>query len=271
MGYNSRVSVTLSIPSWQSSVVRRRGVRAALTTVVAGLLIAGEAAARGPAGDDPDALYERRDDLAMAERAADVWTTQLAANPGDFETACKLARARHWLGEVSPRERRASHLERGMAAARVAIALEPTRADGHFWLGANMGALAGVSGVFTALRYRSAIREAFETALSRDATFAKGGAYCALGKYYNTVPVILGGSKAKSEALLRRCLASDPGSTVGHYYLAQTLVALDRPDEAHQALRAAVDGPCDPAYVPECRVWKRRSQRLLDRLEGKAK
>jgi tetratricopeptide (TPR) repeat protein len=264
------VSVTVSTPSWRSSVVRRRGVRAALA-VVAGLLIAGEAAARGLAGDDPDALYERRDDLAMAERAADLWATQLAANPRDFATACKLARARHWLGEVSPRERRASHLERGIAAARVAIALEPDRADGYFWLGANMGALAGVSSVFTALKYRSAIRKAFETALARDATFAKGGAYCALGKYYNSVPAIFGGSKAKSEALLRRCLASDPGSTAGHYYLAQTLLALDRPAEARQALGAAVDGPCDPAYVPECLVWKRRSQRLLHRLEGTAK
>ncbi len=229
-------------------------------------------AAGSPASqEDPDDLYGRREDVALAIRAAEIWKGRLQAQPTDFTTACKLARVRLWIGESLPRKERAPHFKDGMAAARIAIALRPDRADGYFWLGTNMGALASISSVFTALRYKSAVREAFETSLARDPTFAKGGSYCALGKYYNVVPALFGGSKQKSEELLRRCLAEDPTSTVGQYYLGQTLVARNRTVEARQALRAAIDSPFDPEYVPEGRIWKRRAQRLLNRLDGVTK
>jgi tetratricopeptide (TPR) repeat protein len=228
-------------------------------------------AAPAASGDDPDALYRQRENLELAIRAADVWKARLSASPRDFDVACKLARARLYIGEMLPRQQRAPHLKEGVAAARIAVALEPRRPDGYFWLGANMGSLAGASNVFTALRYRSPVREAFEAALARDPAFLRGGAFCTLGKYYNAVPGLFGGSKRKSEDLLRRCLAHDPGSTVGHYYLGQTLIALGRTAEARAALQAAIDAPPDPEYVPEGRVWKGRAQRLLARLNGTAR
>jgi hypothetical protein len=224
-----------------------------------------------PSAEDPEALYHQRENLDLAIRAADIWKSRVSANPRDFEAACKLARARLWIGESLPRKERAPHFRDGMAAARVAIALEPQRPDGYFWLGVNMGALASVSSIFSALRYKSMVREALEASLARDPAFAKGGGFCALGKYYNVVPSLFGGDKQKSEALLRRCLAYDPGSTVGYYYLGQTLLARDRTAESRLALRAAIDAPFDPEYVPEGRVWKRRAQRLLRRLDGAAR
>jgi hypothetical protein len=66
----------------------------------------------------------------------------------------------------------------------------------------------------------------------------------------------------------------DPGSTVGHYYLGQTLdylgqtlAAQGRRNEAVAALRAAIDAPFDPDYVPEQRLWKERAERLLAKVE----
>src|SRR5689334_17179973 len=38
---------------------------------------------------DPDALYRQREDITKAQRAADIWTSRLAANPRDFESAWK--------------------------------------------------------------------------------------------------------------------------------------------------------------------------------------
>lgn len=265
VGYNPRVS------AFPFAIVRDtpKGWRAALVAAAASgcLLVAtvsGHAAGRS---DDPDALYAQRENLESALRAADIWSAQLLRSPQDFEVACKVARARHWLGEVLPRDQRASHLEQGIAAAQRAIALAPDRPDGHFWLGANMGAYAGVS-LVRAFRYRTAIRQAFEAALARDPAFAKGGAYCALGKYFNTVPAMFGGNKRRSEELLQRCLSIDPQSVVGRYYLGQTLVALDRPEDARRSLEATISAPCDADYVPECRIWKRRAQNLLRRLDG---
>lgn len=223
------------------------------------------------ASKDPDALYHQREDLELASRAADIWKARLAADSRDFDAACKLARARLWIGESLPRRLRAPHFKDGIAAARAAIALEPRRPDGHFWLGVNAGALASVSNPFAALRLKSLAREALEASLARDPAFLRGGGYCALGKYYAAVPLLFGGDKRRSEELLRRCLQYDPGSTVGHYYLGQTLRDLDRVPESRQQLRAAIDGPADPDYAPEARVWKRRAQRLLDRIDRVAK
>jgi tetratricopeptide (TPR) repeat protein len=216
-----------------------------------------------PPGPDADALFAGRDDLDLAVRAAEAWKARLDEAPADFDVACKLARARFFIGERSPRAERARHFREGVAAARVAIALDASRPDGHFWLGANLGSLAGVSGKLGALRRRSEIREALEASLARDAAFGDGAAFCALGKYYASLPGLFGGSKKKSEELLRRCLAYDPDSPLAHYYLGQTLLALDRDAEAMDALRAALDAPLDPEYAPEGRLVKERAERLL--------
>jgi tetratricopeptide (TPR) repeat protein len=228
------------------------------------------AAASASLQGDPDELYRQRENLELAMQAAEIWQARLAANPGDYELACKTARAHFYVGETLPKRERAPHLKRGMVAARTAISLDPERADGYFWLGVNMGALANVSNPFTALRQLSAIREALQTSLARDPAFAKGGGFCALGKYYNAVPGLFGGDKKRSEALLRRCIAYDRASIVGHYYLGQTLAARGKTDEARAELGVAIDTPFDPEYVPEGKVWKRRARRLLNRLDGSA-
>ena len=245
----------------------RRFLPLPLTVVALAATLSATPVAMTSPGDDPDALYRQRETLDLAIRAADIWKARLSASPRDFDVACKLARARLYIGEMLPRRERAPHFKDGMAAARIAIALEPRRPDGYFWLGTNMGALASVSSVFTALRYRSPVREALEAVIDRDPAFARGGAFCVLGKYYGVVPGLFGGSKQRSEELLRRCLDYDPGSTVGHYYLGQTLVALGRTHEARAAFQAAIDAPLDPEYVPEGRLWKRRATRLLARLD----
>src|SRR5215510_7103200 len=50
-------------------------------------------AAPALAQDDPDALYRDREDLAKAQASADIWNSRLTANPRDFESAWKFARA----------------------------------------------------------------------------------------------------------------------------------------------------------------------------------
>ena len=61
----------------------------------------------GALQDDPDALYRERETLASAKRAEQIWTTRLAADPRDFASAWKLARADYWLGTngLPPAER----------------------------------------------------------------------------------------------------------------------------------------------------------------------
>ncbi|MCC7242189.1 MAG: hypothetical protein IT180_09715 [Acidobacteria bacterium] len=132
---------------------------------------------------DPDALYHDREALSSATRAAEIWSAHLAENPPDFESAWKLARGEYWLGtNVLPAGERKTALERGVAAGRQAATLEPKRPEGHFWMAANMGALAESFGLRQGIRYRGAIRDELETVLALDPADQYGSADQALDR-----------------------------------------------------------------------------------------
>ena len=223
----------------------------------------GTAGAAGQPGGDPDALYARRDDPASARQAAAIWESRLKQDPKDFEAAWKLARARYWLGGHAPEAERKPLLEGGIAAGRTAVSLAPNRPEGHFWIAANMGALAESFGLRQGLKYRGAIRDEMLIVLKLDPAFQKGSADRALGRWYYKVPGLFGGSRKKSEEHLRRSLTHDPNSTASRYFLAETLIADGRKDEARAELRKVIDAPLDPDWTPEDREFKQKAQRLL--------
>jgi tetratricopeptide (TPR) repeat protein len=212
---------------------------------------------------DPDALYAKREDLASARQAAAIWADRLQKNPRDSESAWKLARARYWLGGHVLEAERKSVLEDGIAAGRIAIALEPNRPEGHFWTAANMGALAESFGLRQGLKYRGTIKNELLTVLRLDPAFQQGSADRALGRWYSEVPALFGGSDKKSEEHLRRSLTYDPNSTASHYFLAETLLDEGRKDEARAELHRVIDAPLDPNWAPEDKDFKNQAQRLI--------
>lgn len=219
-----------------------------------------------PAGD-PDALYRDRENLASARRAAAIWESRLAADAKDFESAYKLARARYWLGTNGlPERERKAVLEAGIAAARAAIAVNAARPEGHFWLAANMGALAESFGLRQGLKYRGEIKSALLTVLKIDPAFQQGSADRALGRWYYKVPGLFGGSDRKSEEHLRKSLTYNPNSASSLFFLAETLIELGKKDEARRALQKLLDAPVDPEWAPEDREFKKKGSALLGTL-----
>ena len=215
------------------------------------------------AAADPDALYAEREDSTKAQRAVEIWSSRLASNSRDFESAWKLARAEYWLGTQGPAAARRAALERGTDAGRTASTIEPSRPEGYFWMAANMGTLAESYGLRQGIKYRGPIKDALEKVLAIDPAFQKGSADRALGRWYFKVPGLFGGSKTKSEAHLRKSLTYDPNSTASHYFLAETLMEMNRKDEARAELQKVIDAPFDPEWTPEDRDFKEKARRLL--------
>lgn len=214
----------------------------------------------------PDQLYAQREDLAKAREAASIWADRLNQNPKDFESAWKLARARYWLGGHAPEAERKQFFEDGMTAARTAATLQPDKPDGHFWLAANMGALAESFGLHQGLKYRGDIRKELETVLRLDPGFQQGSADRALGRWYNKVPGLFGGSNKESEAHLRKALTYNPQSTATLYFLAETLQDEGKKAEAKSMLDQVIAAPIDPDWAPEDREFKQKAQQLLPKL-----
>jgi tetratricopeptide (TPR) repeat protein len=220
------------------------------------------------AGVDPDALYAQREDLAKARQAADAWAQRVKANPKDFESAWKLAKALYWLGGHGTESTRRADLEAGITAADAAIVLDGKRPEGYFWKAANMGALAESFGVGQGIKYRKPIREALETVLKIDPKFQAGSADRALGRWYYKVPGLFGGSNAKSEQHLRKSIEYDPNSTASHFFLAETLLDMGRKADARAALQKVLDVPIDKEWAPEDREFKQKAKALLGKIGG---
>lgn len=223
------------------------------------------AGAQSSSGDDPDALYRDREHAASATAAERIWAARLAANPKDFETAWKLARARYWLGTNGPGSdgEKKALLERGIEAARLATDANATAADGPFWTAACMGALAESHGLRQGLKYRGQIRASLETARRLDPAFLYGSPDRALGRWYYKVPGLFGGDLEKSERHLRAALAYKGDSIISLLFLGDTLEERGRKDEARRTFEAALAAPLDPEWAPEDTRFKAQARARL--------
>jgi hypothetical protein len=225
---------------------------------------AGPAAAPSPQQTaDPDALYARREDLDSARRATEIWARRAAAGI-DFESAWKLARASYWIGTQGLKDERRAALERGVKAGEQAARLEPKRPEGHFWMAANMGALAESFGLRQGLRYRGRIKDALERVLAIDPAWLQGSADRALGRWYFRVPGLFGGSDRKAREHLEKALAYHPQSTLTLLFLADLEAEDGNREKARALYQRVIDAPIDPDWAPEDRVNK---QLAADRLK----
>jgi tetratricopeptide (TPR) repeat protein len=215
---------------------------------------------------DPDRLYADRERLQSALDAASIWADRLAKDPKDFDSAWKLARACYWLGGHVAADARRAQYERGIEAAQRAVAMRGNRAEGHFWMAANMGAMAESFGLRAGIKYRSPVKRALETVLMIDPGFQQGSADRALGRWYLKVPRLFGGSRDKSVEHLQRSLTYDPASAASHYFLAETYLEMDRTDDARREAQRVIDGPVNPDWAPEDRDFKRQAKDLLQKL-----
>jgi hypothetical protein len=131
-----------------------------------------------------------------------------------------------------------------------------------------MGTLAEIAGIRAGLKYRKPIREELELTLKLDPAFQQGSADRALGRWYLKVPGLFGGDKKKSEEHLRRSLTFDPSSTVSHFFLAETLLAMGRDAEAKAELQKVIDSPGTPGWEPEDNEYKALARAKLRELSA---
>ena len=220
-----------------------------------------------PAPGDADQLYANREDLPSAEHAAILWEERLVGNPRDFEAAWKLSRTCYWLGGHVGEEERRDQYEQGIAVARRASLMERDSPEGHFWMAANMGALAESFGIRAGLRYRSPILERLEIVLGLDPAFQQGSADLALDRCYFKVPGLFGGSDDRGIEHLERSLTYYPDSTATLFFLAETLLEMDRAEEPKARLEHVLAAPPNPEWAPEDREFKAKAQVLLETLQ----
>jgi len=212
-----------------------------------------------------DELYRHRDDFAKARQAAELYDKGSAQS---FEGAWKLSRAAYWLATEGPEKDRKSWRDKGVKAGELAVTLDASKPEGHFWLAANLGEVAQNASFLTAWKYPGRIKDQLELVLKMDPAWQQGSADRALGQWYFKVPGMSGGDHKKAEEHLRASLRYNPQSIASLFFLAEVIADDDnRRNEAKPLLQQVIDLPVDPAWVPEDTQFKKKAAALLGKLD----
>lgn len=172
---------------------------------------------------------------------------QVVRAPNDYDLLWRAARLYFWLGDDPslPADQRSKLGKTGWDLAERAVTVAPERPDGHYWAAVNIGSYALGLGVMKAMA--SGLEGKFRDRLSRAEALSPGynfgGVGVAWGRFYEKLPWPKR-DRAKSEQALRRVLTQQyPGNLRARVYLADTLTADGRADEAKRLLDEVAAAP----------------------------
>jgi hypothetical protein len=205
--------------------------------------------------------------------------THYRNTPGDAAAAWKFARACFDLAEFATNKtERASLAEQGMAASQRVIASEPTLAQGHYYLGMNLGQLARTRGL-SALKLVSQMQRAFTRAHELDEQFDWAGPDRNLGLLYRDAPAIGSiGSRSSAREHFKRAVVLAPRYPENRLTLAESYLSWGEPNSARGELATLEAGwPSahtnfvGEAWAASWADWEPRLNKLKKKLEDPLK
>ena len=150
---------------------------------------------------------------------------------------------------------------------QAAVKLQPDKAEGHFWLGANYGGSAANS-TLASLSSVQDIRREMEAVIRIDEGFQSGSAYLGLGRLYLQAPRVLGGDANKAIEYLEKGLKFGPNNSLMRFHLAEAYSAAERTAEARKQLDALFAITPDPKYAAEHNDAVEKGKKLLAKMNS---
>src|ERR1044072_1914360 len=215
---------------------------------------------------EAEPLYEAREEMTKARLAVTALRQAHAADYGNYEAAWKLARAAFYVGDRTDVEtERDAMFKEGTEAGKAAVQLQPSKPEGHFWLGANYGGSAAHSTLSNLSSFQD-IKGEMESVLKLDEGYQGYSAYLGLGRLYLQAPKMLGGDPSKAVEYLEKGVKFNPGNTLMRYELAAALEATGRPAEAKKQIETLMSTTPDPKYMAEHKQAVADAQKLLEKI-----
>ena len=215
---------------------------------------------------EADTLYAGREDLNKARVAVAALRQARTADYGNYDAAWKLARAAFYVGDhTDNNSEREDMFREGIEAGKAAVTLQPNKADGHFWLGANYGGEASNS-TLASLSSVQDIKNELETVLKIDESYQGYSAYLGLGRLYLQAPKVMGGDTSKAIQYLEKGVKLSPNNTLMRFHLAEAYVEANRDGEAKKEIQTILSTTPDPKYAPEHKDAVAKAQKLLQKI-----
>ena len=215
---------------------------------------------------EADKLYEGREDMAKARVAVATLRQAVTADYGNYDAAWKLSRASFYVGDHTDNDNEAEDMFRaGIEAGKAAVKLQPTKPEGHFWLGANYGGDAQRS-TLASLASVQDIKGEMEAVIKIDEKFQGGSAYLGLGRLYLKAPKVLGGDTSKAIEYLKKGMAIAPTNSQMKYYLAEAYDSEGRDADAKKLIDEILSMQPDPQYLAEHKDAVNKANKLKQKI-----
>lgn len=199
-----------------------------------------------------DALYSQRTESDGAKQALAEFVKAASEDPSSVTPLWKAARACYWIADhTSSKKEKLALIEKGIALAQQAIALDPKCVEAHFWLGGIYGTYGETKGIMKSLAMVKPIREEMSTIIRLNDRYQGGAGYRVSGIVDYKVPSFVGGNKKRALEQLNKALAIDPTNAFNLYYMAEFLSSNGGKQQAKEHLKTLqtlttsedVDGP----------------------------
>ncbi len=204
--------------------------------------------------------------MATAQEALSKYREAAVKAENKFEVFWKLSRILYHIGtRTEVKKEKKIIFGQGLYYAKKAVALEPEKPDGNYWLGVSYGVYGEVRGVLKSLSFVKLIKEAMNKVIELDRGYEDGGPNRVLGRVYFKVPGFAGGSKKKSLEHLLKSKELGPNDALTRLYLADTLLSLKEEDKAREELEYVLSMESDPRWITGVDDYKEDAKKMLQK------
>ncbi len=214
---------------------------------------------------EADDYYLARRNPANVQTAIGLLRAEVRENPRNYEAWWRLSKFICYLARQNDDDTKVRLLNQAIDAGRHAVALDPNRPEGHFWLGANLGLLAEERGMLKGLLLVDDVRKEMEMVVRLNPDFDEAAGLRVLGRLYYRAPFFKGGDKRRALVLLQQSLQRYPDNSLTMLYLADTYRAIGMRDQARQQLEHILQLCPDPLDGPELDVNKAKARARLEK------
>ncbi|CAN5407285.1 hypothetical protein BH10ACI2_BH10ACI2_20290 [soil metagenome] len=213
---------------------------------------------------EADLLFRQRDDIAKLRSATDLLARFRNPDARDFEIEWKFAKYSYFLGKQSkdPKEVELV-LAKGRDAGKIASTLEPTKPDGYFWYGANLGELCRLSPLTVGIKSIDDVQAAMNKVIEIKPDYQNSSAFDALAQV-EMESRSLGGSASKAVEILEKVVKTEKSNGAIRLHLAEAYLAVNRKGDARSQIDAIIQMTPDPNYVPEHRETLEKAKKMLE-------
>ena len=185
----------------------------------------------------------------------------------EYEILWRLGRALFFIGQETPdKDAALSSYSQGVVTCERAVAREPQRVEGHFWLAVNLALAAQrhrrVAGI---RRARRAVRE-LNQAIKIDSSYHGAGPLRVLARLQHKLPRLVGGGCDRARTSYEAAINLAPENSVTRIYFAELLLESGHRDLARQQLQDVLNSSPDPVWAFEIERDKRIAELMMAEL-----